>query len=864
MTLLEREHCLKDLAAWHGSIAERGGCIVLIGGEAGIGKTSLLQAFAKARAAGGSRVLWGACDALYTPQPLAPLYDMASQSSGALKAAVDAGASREVLFRAALEELNRPGSIAIFEDMHWADEATLDLLKYLGRRIQRSAALIAVTFRDDEVGPQHPLRFVIGDLPRGSTQRLTLAPLSEPAVEELARQAGRAPQDIYRITGGNPLFVSEVLAPTSGSHAVPVTVRDAVLTRALRLSARARDIAEFVAVIPGKTERWLLAAVDRLDEAALDECLVVGMVRHEEGSFAFRHELVRRALEGSLSPSRQRHLHAQVLDILSRRPQTPAARLAHHAEGSGNAAEVLRLAPIAAAQAAAVGAHREAASHWQAALRHADALALEARGRLHEQLSYECYLIDEIERAAAERRAALAIWRTTGERAREGDALRWLSRLSWFAGRSAEAGDYAEAAIETLEGIAAGAELAMAYSNRAQLGMLAFDTNSAIQWAGRAIEIAQALGDREILSHALNNLGTARYSAGDEAGWSDLTRSLELALEGGYQEHVARAYTNLSAQAVLSRQYDRAAHYLAKGLAYCQDNDLDAWRVYMLAWSARAKVETCEWLAAAEDAADVLRQPKAAPVSRICALTALGHLRVRRGDPDAGSPLAEAAALAAPTGELQRLGPLAVARAEARWLSDDRQGAAEELKAAYDLAGRRQAPWVTGELAVWLWRCDALQTVPAGVAEPYALEMSGHWREAARAWGSMSCPYEQALILGWYGGESEQREALATLGALGAAPAVEALRRRMRSLGVRGVPRGVRKSTGEHPFGLTRREAQILALMCDGLRNAAIARRIFLSPRTVDHHVSAILAKLDVSSRTEAIELARGAASSSG
>src|SRR5258707_5092338 len=184
MELLERERSYADLAEWLDASRKLGGCVVLVGGEAGIGKTALLQEFI--RQLPDTRVLWGACDALFTPRPLAPLHDIARRTQGALLAAITNGANRDVIFSAALDELERSRTLVVFEDLHWADEATLDLLKYLGRRINRTHSMLAVTFRDDEVGPRHPLRLVIGDLPRPSAHRITLSPLSEPAVPQVA------------------------------------------------------------------------------------------------------------------------------------------------------------------------------------------------------------------------------------------------------------------------------------------------------------------------------------------------------------------------------------------------------------------------------------------------------------------------------------------------------------------------------------------------------------------------------------------------------------------------------------------------------------------------------------------------------
>src|SRR5579863_1224925 len=465
MELLEREQWLTDLTDWLASAAVHGGCTALVAGEAGIGKTALLQTFAQRQK--GVRVLWGACDALFTPRPLAPLHDIARQTQGRLSATLGSGARPDLIFTAALDEFERMKTLVVIEDVHWADEATLDLLKYLGRRIHRTHAMLAVTYREDELGPQHPLRLVVGDLPRASTHRISLAPLSEAAVAQLASQAGRSVAGLHGVTGGNPFFVTEALA-TTGDR-VPPTVRDAVLARAARLSPAARQIAELVGLVPGRIEPWLLEQVVGADEPAIDSCLSVGMVRHDDGSLAFRHELARQALEYTLSQRHRQQLHAQVLRVLATRSDIPAARLAHHADGAHHGVEVLRYAPLAASQAAAVGSHREAVAHYQAALRYAENLPALERARFQKQLSYECFLTGDNERAFEAQRAALEIWRAEGQRLEEGDALRSLSRLSWFMGNSAQANDYCTTAIATLEPLPPSPELATAYCNLADL-----------------------------------------------------------------------------------------------------------------------------------------------------------------------------------------------------------------------------------------------------------------------------------------------------------------------------------------------------------------------------------------------------------
>ncbi len=398
---------------------------------------------------------------------------------------------------------------------------------------------------------------------------------------------------MHSITGGNPFFVTEVLA--AAADTVPVTVREAVLAHVAKLSPAAREIAELVCVVPGKTEGWLLEQAGRTDEAGIEECLGIGMVRYDDGSLAFRHELARRALEDSLTQPRQQSLHSKVLALLAQRPGIPAARLAHHADGARNAEQVLRFAPIAASQAASVGAHSEAVSHYQAALRYASQLTPEENARLLEHLSFECYLTGQHQRGIEARRSALEIWRASGEHIQEGGTLRWLSRLAWFAGRREEARQYAVDAVRTLESLPASLELAMAYDNLAHLDTESHDVDSAIGRAQRAIQLAEPLAHDEFTAHALTTLGLARLISGDASGWADFERSLQLALASGSQDEVARAYTNLCSMAISRRQYEQAARSLAEGLAYCEARDLDSWWLYMIAGRARMRFEQSDW-----------------------------------------------------------------------------------------------------------------------------------------------------------------------------------------------------------------------------------------------------------------------------
>ncbi len=581
MRILERDRFLNELGESLAAAAAGAGSVALVCGEAGIGKTKVVDTFEVRAAERGTRSLRGSCDALHTPRPLGPLLDIARAAGGRLRALAEHGTDREQLFATLLDELRRPAvpTLVIFEDVHWADEATLDLLKLLGRRVGQTSALIVVTYRDDALPPQHPLRGAFADLPRKAVRRFTLPRLSEAAVEELAREAGRPAAGLYALTSGNPFFVTEVFA---GAGGVPVSVRDAIFARAARLDESARAVLDAISLVPGRMERWLLDALVGPASTAVEACLAAGVLEAHGRDVGFRHELARLAWECAVDGERAHVLHGRVLAELVARyggeegASAPpgvisAARLVHHASRADDRVALLRLAPVAAREAVRLGAHREAAAHYEMALDCAAGLPPGERAEMLEAYAIQCYLTGAGERAVA---------------------------------------------------------------------------------------------------------------------------ALEEAL---------------------------------------------------------------------------------------------------------------------------------------------------------------------GELAAWLWRAG--DKVPGEViaasAEPYALELRGESRRAAAAWERLGFPFERALALARSEEAVDAHEALCVLHELGARRAAEVVAGELRARGVRSLPRGPRPGTRRNPANLTRRQLRVLALIAEGLTNAEIAERLFIAPKTVEHHVSAILTKLDARSRVEAAVRAR-------
>ena len=855
--LLERDALIAELRQAVTDAARGEGLVVVLEGEAGIGKSSVLRALARSGGS-GHRWLWGACDALTTPRPLGPLADMAARGATATADRIATKASIHDIFDAFLEDLRTP-TVAIMEDLHWADEATLDLLRFIGRRIGETPSILLGSMRTEEVDA--PLRAVLGDLATSGLRRHRLEPLSPDAVRALGSGHPVDPDELHRVTGGNPFYVTEVLAAPAAS--VPSTVRDAVVARASRLSPGARALLDIASVEPGGVERWLLRNL-AVDDRAVDEAVSAAVLVDDGRVLRFRHELARRGIESGLGGDRARSLHGALLEVLGGAAGADPARLAHHATRSGDEPAILRWSREAGDAAFRASAHRQAVEHYAAAVERADALPPSDAAALLARYAEALTNIDDQQRAVEAWERSVEILSRGDDEVEHGLARAQLARALWTAGRSRDGYSVIDDTVAALERVPAArrdGRVAVAYALSAYLAMLARRSDDSITRARRAIAAAEASGMRDALPLAYNALGCSRIIGSEDVeGIDDLARSAEIAQELGDRRSMIGAYSNTGSALGEVRRYEPAVPALERAIAYGAAHDFDFAGRYAQAWLGRIRFEQGRWDEADTIVTQAIGGEASSPISPMVALAVRGRIRARRGASDAREPLERAWEIASRTNDLQRTWPAIAGLAEAAWLDSwaagEVAGIVERLERTLADARTLRVRWAIGELAFWLDRLGRGPVVdPEGAARPFRATLEGRHREAAALWAEIGCPYEAAWALADVDDEPSLRAALDRLMELGARPLAHRVRQRLHELGARNVPVGPRAATRSTPGGLTPREAEVLRLLSEGLTDREIAERLVVSTKTVSHHVSAILGKLGVRRRTEAVAL---------
>ena len=846
MELLERDSALATLAAAHAAAAGGRGSAVFVTGEPGIGKTSLVNRFL-GDLEPGARALLGTCDDLSIPRPFGPIRDLAGSVSPALEAALAAGAPPHDVHALVIADLELPPrpAVLVLEDVHWADNATLDLITVLGRRIASLPALLLLTFRRGEAPPGHPLYATVGSIRAEDSIVVDLAPLSEQAVASLA---GDCADDVYAAAGGNPFYVTELLASRDGDEPPP-SVANAVIGRTARLDPPGRRIVELVSVVPNRVSAALLDRVMPGWPAAAEEPERRQLLEVDATHVRFRHELARNAVRSSIPIAARRQLHAEILDALLAANADPAD-VVHHAEAAGAEEVVADFALVAARRAAAMESNREAYSHYRRAVDFVERLAPLEQAALLEELATAAYVAGRVERSFTPIERAIRMYGELGREEEVGRCTRMLSRLHWFAGNGVPARTKAREAVAILEPLGESVELARAYSGVSQLAMLAHEAGNAIEWGERALDLAVRLGDERARAHALINIGTARAQL-DPTDSATLLEAKAIAHAAGEREEATRAIANLAFCLMYWVQPQAALRYAEEAAEYAQEHEVHNLASYSATTVAWLRLRAGEWDEA--ERVTLRESERGVTVPQLVAKTVLTELAVRRGDPDARERLRDLAAQADRAGDVQRTLPVLELEAELALTSGTPMPQARFEKLFEQIRVRdRACGWSGARIGAWaaVAGIEVDLDEEAG-SDALAAMRRRDWRGAADAFGQCGWVYDRALMLSLLDEEDALVEALEVARGLGAEPLARRAAGRLRELGAR-VPLGPRVSTRANPAGLTPRQLEVLTLLGEGLSNAEIAARLVVSPRTAEHHVAAVLAKLGAESRLEA------------
>lgn len=856
--LLERAG---ELGALHAALDEAAagyGQTVFVCGEAGIGKTSVIRAFLADAA--DTTMLVGRCDNLIAPRAFGPFRDMI-RSSGLLPGELEAYPDRDSLLDALLDILGsalRP-SIVVIEDAHWIDDASIDVVRYLLHRMPNLHGLLILSFRDDELAERHPLRAMVTGPSDRPPLRLAPEPLSSQAVATLAAGSGYEPERLMSVTGGNPFYLTEVLAVPPGD--LPLSVRHTVTARAARLSDRGRLALQVLSVVPAGAAPALARALFADDPTALDEAEQSGLLEAGADRIRFRHELGRRTIEESLSFSQRLECNQRVLDALIA-TGADATTLVHVARAAGDADQATAFAMRMLRDEVAPTSHREIWTLARVALEHTARLSQAEIADLHLRAAAAGQAANHISDARIHAREAVRILREGGEKDPElVRALLTSAALSGTLGEHQQARLELEAARELLEAHPPGEQLAVCYSLMGGSAMMQGHYQEACTWSDLAIEVAEAGELHQPLVRALGNRGVARTSLGDMGGFDDLARARELAAEHGPVDRHATVVYNTAVTLLRWGRPKEAAPLIDEAERVCKDHGLGTVEFHARVQRALMLILRGEMVEAEALLDDLVSGEGSDPGAiRSTARALLGRIYTRRGDPRAEEVVEEAWRLAKATNEHQKIAVAGITKLEHAWLQRDDDGLRVLAADLLRLAEGSQHLRLRAEALRYLIRigdpaagCD---DCPAGYREA----LSGNFRRAAEIWHEAGQPYEYALELVESTDPSVAFEGLRILDRLGATRTADLVRLRLRARGFQSVPRGPRKAGDGSVAILTDRQVEVVELIGDGLTNQEIADELFVARRTVDNHVSAILTRLGVESRHEAVDeaVARG------
>ena len=765
--LLEREEALRELAAAFAQARDGRGSVCLVFGEAGIGRTALCNAFITGIDA---RVLKGSCEAFFSPRPLGPIHDFVAELDPGPAALLRQDNDHIEVFTRIIRSLKAQATVLCLEDLHWADPATLDFVRFVGHRIDKCCVLLLLTYRDDELSETHPLRRLLGDL-RGPVRRIKLVPLSPLAVENLARNAGKSAEGVAAAAAGNPFEVIELLKTGGG---LPESVRDAVLARVTKQRPDVQALLQLVSIVPDRLEQWIIQELLNCDEAAISEALSCGLLQSDGSAISFRRELDRQAVEQSLASHRARSLHGQILELLSenRAQNISFKRCLYHARAAHAKSEVLKYSILAAREASQREAHREAAALCRAALQDCGGSMREQHAELLEIYSVARSRFEANPQGSrADLETALEIWRGLGRSVDEGRVLRRLARVHWLLGDPVRANEFAQACVEQLRPFPDSAEYARAVGDQALTLLLTSKLHEAVAIGANALEQADRCSDERVRCLALVAIGGAEVFMGmTDEGLGKLEASLALALKGNFVVEAAIGYKNLARALYSARAYARLERRMQEAMSFVGvGKDLDIFANHLRAIQCQARFESGRWNEA-QEIAQALLEAKSNGHAAWVEQTVLLLVKAGRGEFPESNELETAVRTAARSREMLNFcGPLLSAQAQVQWLRGGRVENLAGLRAAFAWANEAQFQRHIQELGYWLWRGGEQTVEGVDPESPRGLQIAGCWREAANAWHDLGCPLEeaQALLEGNSDAKQEARSIFVRLGAVG-------------------------------------------------------------------------------------------------
>lgn len=855
MALVERERELATVASCADAAHAGEGQFVVVSGESGAGKTAFVEQVV-ADGTGLARVLSATCDPLDTPRPLGPVYDIADALSEATRGLLADAEHPYDIFDAVLADLCAEPTTLVIDDLHWADQGTIDLLRFVLRRIHRRPLLVVGMARDEEVGPTHPLRTLLADIARsGSAHLVALQPLSVDGVRELVADRMVDAAWLHQITGGNAFFVTEMLDHAGGD--LPRTVRDAVLGRTGGLDESEWDVLNLLSCSPEALPDYLLAGLG-VTMPTLRRLHDAHLIRRTTRGVGFRHDLCRLAVASVLPPGAEPSLHLRMMSAYEQAGRTDPAVMTHHALGAGDQQRI-RLAAVEAAKTSArSGAHRQAAEFYRIAMESGGELTPEAEAELLELVAAEYYLTDQLDAAIDACQRALRVRKLTGATAELSADHHSLAVYDWYNADRRGADEHAAQAVTVVdrdnESLSRPvlASLGHAFAMQAYLAMQSNDLQRAESNLVHAKEIAASSRDSALSVRIEIIEGICSVIAGEETG-RDTVLEIMRSAPRHLDEIYSSGYSNLTYLDVEQRRLGDAADLLNISIPMTWERDLPICRVWQLGARGRLSMLSGDWDDALADAGSVL-DVQTAPLARTWPHLIRGLILLRRNG-NGADELDQAWKLARSYGEPVRVMPAAAALVERAWLTGQVVDVTE-YKRLLEGARGPGLDWARGELAMWLRRLDP--TVNADeVAQSYRLYLDGDTAAAAAEFERLGTVYEAALALTESGDDRRARRGLDMLDRMGATAVADKVRLDLRATGMKGVPARRRATTLSNPAGLTRRQVEVLQRMDDGLTNSELAAQLYLSAKTVDHHVSAILAKLDVANRRDAVRRGR-------